>query len=40
LADQLETAHVTLDSNPQQTKHRLADLNSDTSVISLLSTFV
>jgi len=42
LAYQLATAHITLDSNPQQTKHGLVDkdLNSDKSVISRLSKFV
>jgi len=40
LAYQLATAHVTIDSNPQQTKHGLADPNSDTSVISRLYKFV
>jgi len=32
LAYQLATAHATLDSNPQQTKRGLTDLNNDTSM--------
>ena len=35
LAYQLATAHATLDSNPQQTKCDLTDLNNDTSVLYL-----
>jgi len=34
LAYQLATADITLDSNPQQTKRGLVDLNNDTSVLS------
>jgi len=32
MAYQLATAHAILESNPQQTKPGLADLNNDTSV--------